>query len=124
MTDPIGEPFVDDVRLAKAERAVRGRVPYLPQTAQFATYIQPKTWANVRGLDREVPPTAVFVIVAPNPKHEGFDVVQQGSELFAQWEMRDKAYKRYAAMEDPLVPLFTQVARQLASTLRNLKAMN
>lgn len=122
----IGEPVVDDARVAKAEQALRRKFPQIPEAAQFATYRQSPTFMPLaNGLERPIPETAVFLVRVPSPKHDhkGIILTERGGELMSVWRQRDQAYKHLVGQRDPLEIHFEQLVRALADKHRNLRTM-
>ena len=134
----IGEPLVSDQWLEKVEYRLRQRFPQIPDTAQFATYVQPPVWHEVKGINREIPATAVFVVRIPSPRdrssgadaaeyspaHHDIMLTARAGEVMKVWEHRVRQYKHYVSGDnDPLEGAFTQVLRSLANTHANMRQL-
>jgi hypothetical protein len=123
----VGEPFVPDSWIEKAEYTLRQKYPQIPETIRFATYVQPRTWTKLNGLDREIPDTAVFLVSYPSPKddpaHKNIVIYERGAELLSLWRQREKFYKRNPSQVDPLVAHFEAVLRSAADRHKNLRTM-
>ena len=119
----IGEPLVEDQWVARVEDRLRKKYPQIPETAEFATYVQPATWHRIDGIDVPLPDVAVFILRVPDPKHPGMDLVQRGAETMANWRNRVRAYEQLVGTPDPLYVHFEAVVRALSSTHKNLREM-
>lgn len=123
-TDRIGDPVIDDERVARAERTVRKMIPGIPEDAQFATYVQERGPANYKGRELdEIPEVACFLIVSKNPRHPGYKLVDKAGCWLSVWKKRDKEYGHRVGETDPAVSIFAILARKHADTIANLKAM-
>lgn len=133
----VGEPLVPDQWLEEVEQRLRRRFRQIPETAQFATYVQPPMWYAVNGLDRQIPATAVFLVRIPSPRdrssgadsaeysdaHRGIMLTAKAGELKAMWDKRVRHHAHFVGAPDPLEGAFEVILRDLASKHQNMRQL-
>jgi hypothetical protein len=85
----VGEPILDDRRMARIQGRVRREHRDLPEAAVFHAFKQEETWGNSGGVMRPVAPRAVFLI----------EVVCPGDENKKEWLAAHAPYSEWLKWE-------------------------
>jgi hypothetical protein len=120
------EPLLPDERLLRIARTIRLRFPSLPDATTLFTYYQEEEWVKADdGIERPVPPQAVFVIKVPNPRHPGFDKLVMGRRPITSWQALEQ--ERGHSSEIVADPAFRDFAAMVPEAVRwfeNTRALN
>ena len=121
----IGDPVVTDARLTKVERLVRLAVPHLVQEAELVSFVLEPGPVKVDGVFREhYPEIAVFSVIAPNPRHPTFNLMESAQVPYRQWKVWDTEHDRKVGVPDPAIFICVEVAKRFAARYENLRMMN
>lgn len=87
------EQLLPDRDVERIEMTLRARYPFIPDNTGFATYIQPKGFAKIDGVDTILPEQAVFLVSTPHPTQpKAAAILSRGViELTAWREIEKKA---------------------------------
>ena len=98
LTDSRLEPIWDKLR----------REMNFAESVQFATYIQPESWAEERGINVRKPDQAFFIVVSPNPhpRHKTSVIKTFAFCKLSDWRAQEGEAWRYVGVGDPAVPIF------------------
>lgn len=107
-------------------RDVLGRELRLPDEVNFTTHVQPARWAQVRGVDREIPAQAVFLVTSPNPhpRHEGEIIRTHAATALEHWREKEDRSFRFVRAGDPAAVLFRALCAQHMDARRNWNELN
>lgn len=108
------EPLITDERLRGIAGALWDRFPNLPEQTLPVTYIDERPDGN----------WAVFSLISPNPKAEGFQVQTKGEWPLVAWAEKDRAFVHFVGIPDPAGVAFAQIAKRHAETMTNLRELN
>lgn len=123
-SNPVGEPLLDDDRLARIEGQIRRDYPSLPDYCTFISYVQPKMWAKVRGIDVEIPDTAVFAILVTNYRHRDSYRAFQTGEVMDRWQRRDWGHRHDSDVKsDPAYLALKALVPEILDWDFNLRTM-
>lgn len=87
---PLGEPLLDDRRLARIEERIRQEFPSLPESVAFVSYVQPEMQAALpSGIEVHLPDTAVVALMATNPRHRETVRLFRAGETMERWQARE-----------------------------------
>lgn len=105
-----------------------GREYKLPDSVEFATYVQDEQWGQKDGLERLVPAHAVFLVVSPNPhprlaKQKHVIKTHAATELTYWREKEDQSW-RFVGRRDPAETIFRALCIQHMDARRNYEELN
>lgn len=122
--DLVGEPLLTDERLGRIENQIRRDYPSLPEYCTFVSYVQPEQWARVRGIDVQIPQTAVLAILVTNFRHrDSFRIFRAGVALDV-WRKWDWATRHDADVRvDPAYRALKALVPEILSWDHNLRSL-
>lgn len=125
MSAPFGEPLLTDSRLQAIEDQIRQDFPQLPEYCTFVTWVQEPQWARVRGIDVQLPMTAVLAILVTNYRNrDSFRIFQKG-ETMDRWTQRNWNVRHDSGVHaDPAYVALKELVPDILEWDSNLKAMN
>lgn len=119
------ETLLPDSRVEQL-RALIGKELGLPDEVGFATYVQPPTEVNRRGIYVLEPARAVFVVTCPNPhpRYAGKVMMSYATAEYQDWKAREAEAWRFVGVGDPAFGIFKAIARRLMADRRNMQELN
>ena len=121
---PMGEPFLSDGKIAEIEGRVRQEFPRLPENTIFLSYVQPEMWADVQGISRKIPESAVLNILAQNPRNPDQTRIFQSGTTLARWRAMAQDTRHDAVLEaDPAYRAFRQLALEVIEYDESLRSL-
>lgn len=119
------ESLLSDSRVEQL-RGLVGKELRLPDEVSFATYIQPPTEVNRKGVYVLEPARAVFVATCPNPhpRYLGKTMMTYATAELEDWRSREAASWRFVGVGDPAFGIFKAIARRLLIDRTNMQELN
>lgn len=103
-----------------------GREYRLPDSVEFATYIQTEQWAEKDGIQRRIPAQAVFLVLSPNP-HPRLSKHVIKTHAFTDlrfWRSKESSAWRYVGIGDPAAVIFRSLCAQHMAARKNYTELN
>lgn len=109
------EPLVKEERVEKVFYQLQ-QINTYPNGTQFVAYIQEPS-------DREPKRWAIFMIRSEHPRDRLKSIYTFNPIDYETWVEIEKSYRHYAAMSDPIRPIFAGTLRRHMEQVRNLKEL-
>ena len=124
MNTVFGEPLLSDERIARIEAEIRKDFPKLPEYCTFVSYVQEPMVANVRGVDIQLPRTAVLAILVTNARHPDSMRIFRAGEPLEKWRAREWFTRHDSDVRsDPAYLALKKFAPEIIDWDANLRAL-